>query len=49
MAITEQIVKTTKKVLEKKDGFLDWSENSEYIGKNPQVHPFRTSNIWGVV
>lgn len=49
MHIQQQIVKTTKKVLEKKSGFLDWEEILEYTGKNPEVHPFRTSNLYGVV
>lgn len=37
VAIQQQVVKTTNKVISKKGGYLDWEEISEYVGKDPKM------------
>jgi len=37
IAIQQQVVKTTYKVISRKGGYHDWEEISEYVGKDPKM------------
>lgn len=37
IAIQQQVVKTTYKVISRKGGYRDWEEISEYVGKDPKM------------